>query len=80
MPSLFKRTEPDPTLLEFGQLMKKRRKKMHLDQQEVAIKLGRNQATINNWETGWTAPSLLDAIAWCQVLGMDLWPEAPGGL
>lgn len=80
MPVNFTRKEPDPTLLEFGTLLRKRRKRLGLDQIEIAKKLGRNQVTINNWETGWTSPSLLDAVAWCELLGLDLWPGGPGGV
>lgn len=79
MPSMFKRTQPDPTLLELGQMLKKYRKKCNLDQQEVAVKLGRNQATINNWETGYTCPPFLDVKAYCELVGLDLWPSPPGG-
>ncbi len=78
MPNNFVRKQPDPTLLALGTLMRKRRKKLNLDQIEVAQKLGRNQVTVNNWETGWTSPSFLDAMAWCELLRMDLWPVEPG--
>lgn len=75
----FKRAEPDPTLLELGQMLKKYRKRKGLDQQEVAEKLGRNQATVHNWETGLTCPSFVDVLAYCQLVDLDLWPTPAGG-
>jgi hypothetical protein len=35
-------------------------------------------ASVINWEAGVTAPNLLKAIAWCEILGADLWPQLPG--
>lgn len=74
----YKRTEPDPTLEEFGGLMRKYRRNRSLTVEEVAARLKISTSALNNWETGMTAPGLLAAIAWCEFLGADLWPHLPG--
>lgn len=74
----YKRTEPDPTLQQFGALLRKQRVRKSMDQDEVAVKLGVSQGTLHNWETGITCPPLLKAIAWCEMFTLDLWPHGPG--
>jgi DNA-binding XRE family transcriptional regulator len=78
MPVTYKRKTPDPTLEEFGTVMRKYRKRKSMDVHEVADKIGVSTASILNWEAGITAPNLLRAISWCEVLGVDLWPTLPG--
>lgn len=73
-----KRSTPDPTLEEFGTLMRKYRKRQGLDPSEVADKLGISTTSILNYEAGMTSPTLLRAITWCKILGVDLWPSLPG--
>lgn len=75
----YMRSEPDPILLELGQMLRKYRKKAGLGQGDVAQKLGRSQVTVNNWETGWTSPPFLDVKAYCELVGLDLWPTPIGG-
>ena len=72
------RTQPDPTLLEFGQLMRARRQAKALTQREMAAKIGVSQQSVDYYERGLVGPSLSKALLWCELLDLDMWP-APRG-
>lgn len=47
------------------------REKRGLTPPQLAERLGRSRGTINDWESGKSAPSLLDLGPLCEVLGAD---------
>lgn len=48
------------------------RKRKGLTQEELAIQLGYQKATVSNWENGHSNPSLPDAFRVSEVLGEDI--------
>lgn len=74
----YKRTEPDPDLKEFGQVMNKHRNRANLEARDIADRLGVSCTSVHNWEAGMTSPPLLKAMQWCKILRLDLWPSEPG--
>ena len=74
----YRRAAPDPLLEEFGAAMRKYRKRKGLDPGEVASKLGISTGSLLNWEAGLTSAPMVKALAWAEVLGVDLWPVPPG--
>jgi DNA-binding XRE family transcriptional regulator len=72
------RTQPEPTALEFGQMLMRRRLKLKLTKHALGQKVGVSGDSIGCWEDGMTVPMLTHAVRWCEALGLDLWPCEPG--
>lgn len=59
-----------------------RRLEAGLTQQELADQVGVNRTTLSNWETGYSAPRLWDAVRvalWLGLLVEDIWEVAADG-
>jgi DNA-binding XRE family transcriptional regulator len=64
-----------PASDEIATLLKKRRIRLRLEQGDIAAKIGVSSASISHWEMCQTVPSLAQAVAWCEALGLDLYPR-----
>ncbi len=51
--------------------IRKAREARGLTPPQLAVALGRSRGTINDWESGKSAPSLLDLGPLCEALGVD---------
>ncbi|MFP5332825.1 MAG: helix-turn-helix transcriptional regulator [Acidimicrobiia bacterium] len=58
------------TATELGQAIRRRRKSLHLTQQDLADLVGVNRRSISELERGTGGTSLRTVIAVCQALGM----------
>ena len=60
------------TSIDFGNWMAERRRKLGINQQELADKMNVQQHTISRWETGETYPKLDYVEQICKTLGAEL--------
>ena len=61
-----------PTYEDLGLSIKTARLSKKLTQEEVAERLGVSVTTVSNWETGLNSPSLPEAAAMADMLGISI--------
>jgi DNA-binding XRE family transcriptional regulator len=63
-----------------GAAVRKRRKSLHLTQEDVALAIGVSRKTINELESGKASVELRIALEAGRAVGLDLWAEERGGI
>lgn len=52
--------------------LQKKREELGWPMRKVAAMIGVNQSSISMWERGRQAPSLVNVLRWCDVLGFEI--------